>query len=230
MASLAERTASLWTATSRRDRPALAGCSTCASSLCGAVCGNGRSPAADVDGLLVAIGRRRGFGAAPAMMVPTRRGATNTTLAATQRHPCRSGMVTADCARSRSRPKRWWRLPALKDQRKIPAFTISLSHSRARGADDGGRRRRDASYGVARDSHPVSTTAVRGLLWHRSLSGRRACGQRRAGEIDLRLRGARPAPAACAALCVAMDGRRQPTSMVCWWRSDGGEDSAPRRR
>ena len=35
--------------------------------------------------------------------------------------------------------------------------TISLTHSRARGADDGGRRRRDASYGVARDSHPVST-------------------------------------------------------------------------
>ena len=49
--------------------------------------------------------RRRGFGAAPAMMVVTRRGATNTTLAATQRHPCRSGMVTADCARSRLRPE-----------------------------------------------------------------------------------------------------------------------------
>ena len=103
MASLAERTASPWTATSMRDRPA--GCPTCASSLCGAVCGNGWSPAADVDGLLVPIGWRRGFGAAPAMMVPRRRGATNTTLAATQRHPCRSGMVTADCARSRSRPE-----------------------------------------------------------------------------------------------------------------------------
>ena len=63
------------------------------------------SAAADVDGLLVAIGRRRGFGAAPAMMVVTRRGATNTTLAATQRHPCRSGMVTAGCARSRLRPE-----------------------------------------------------------------------------------------------------------------------------
>jgi hypothetical protein len=35
----------------------LRGCSTCASSLCGAVRGNGRWPAADVDGLLVAIGR-----------------------------------------------------------------------------------------------------------------------------------------------------------------------------
>ena len=105
-----------------------------------------------------------------------------------------------------------------------PACTISLTHSRARGADDGGRRRRDASYGVARDSHPVSTTAVRGLLWHRSLSGRQARGQRRAGEIDLR--GARPAPAACAALCVAMDGGWRPTSMVCWCRSIAGEDSA----
>ena len=103
MASLAERTASPWTATSMRDRPA--GCPTCASSLCGAVCSNGRWLAADVDGLLVPIGWRRGFGAAPAMMVPRRRGATNTTLAATQRHPCRSGMVTADCAWSRSRPE-----------------------------------------------------------------------------------------------------------------------------
>ena len=49
------------------------------------------SPAAGVDGLLVAIGRRRGFGAAPAMMVVTRSGATDTTLAATRRHRCRSG-------------------------------------------------------------------------------------------------------------------------------------------
>ena len=107
------------------------GCPTCASSLCGAVCGNGRWPTADVDGLSVPIDRRR-FGAAPAMMVPTRSGATNTTLAATRRHPCRCGMVTADCARSRSRPKRWWRLAALKDQRKFPSFTLSSHHSRAR--------------------------------------------------------------------------------------------------
>ena len=116
-----------------------------------------RSLAADVDDLLVPIDRRRRFGAAPAMMVPTRRGATNTTLAATQRHSCRSGMVTADCAWSRSRPESVVASGALKDQLKIPAATISLTHSRARGADDGGRRRRDASYGVARDSHPVST-------------------------------------------------------------------------
>ena len=51
------------------------------------------SAAAGVDGLLVPIDRRRKI--RPAMMVLTRRGATNTTLAATQRHPCRSGMVTA---------------------------------------------------------------------------------------------------------------------------------------
>ena len=89
--------------------------------------------------------RRRGFGAAPAMMVPTRRGATNTTLAATQRHRCRSGMVTADCARSRSRPETVVAPAALKAQRKLLASTCLILVSRARGADDGGRWRRDAS-------------------------------------------------------------------------------------
>ena len=113
-----------------------------------------------VDGLLVPIGWRRGFGAAPAMMVPRRRAATNTTLAAIQRHPCRCGMVTADCAWSRSRPESVVASGALKDQRKIPASTISLTHSRARGADDGGRRRRGASYGVARDSHRRKTRGL----------------------------------------------------------------------
>ncbi len=150
-----KRTASPWTATSMRDRPA--GCSTCASSLCGAVCGNGdgrRRPASMVCWCRSAARIRRRCAGDDGRNA---RGATNTTLAATQRHPCRSGMVTADCARPRSRPETWWRLAALKDQQKIPAFTISLTHSRARGADDGGRRRRDASYGVARDSHPVST-------------------------------------------------------------------------
>ena len=43
--------------------------------------------------------RRRRFGAAPAMMVPTRRGATNTTLAATQRHPPRSPSLSPTRAR-----------------------------------------------------------------------------------------------------------------------------------
>jgi hypothetical protein len=100
-----------------------------------------------------------------------------------------------------------------------------LLTSRAReAAHDGGRRRRDASYGVPRDSTPVSTTAMRGLSWHRSLSGARARGQRRACEIDLR--GARPAPAACAALCVAMamvgGGRRR------WFV--GGDRTAARIR
>ena len=39
-----------------------------------------------------------------------------------------------DCAWSRSRPESVVGLAALKDQRKIPAFTISLTHSRARGS------------------------------------------------------------------------------------------------
>ena len=46
---------------------------------------------------------------------------------------------------------------ALRRRLSYGAFTISVTHSRARGADDGERRRRDASYGAARDSHPVST-------------------------------------------------------------------------
>ena len=53
-----------------------------------------------------------------------------------------------------------WRATAIRFQQFGEgghAFTLLLTHSRARGADDGGRRRRDASYGVARDSHPVST-------------------------------------------------------------------------
>ena len=157
MASLAERSASPWTATSMRDRPA--GCSTCASSLCGAVCGNG--VAGGRRRWFVGADRRRGFGgAAPAiaaMMVVTRRGATNTTLAATQRHPCRSGMATADCARSRSRPETVVASGGTEGSAENSRVYHILTHSRARGADDGGRRRRDASYGVARDSHPVST-------------------------------------------------------------------------
>ena len=66
--------------------------------------------------------------------------------------------------------------PAGNDWPWGPALTISLTHSRARGADDGGRRRRDASYGVARDSHPVSTTAVRGPALTISLTHSRARG------------------------------------------------------
>ena len=67
-------------------------------------------------GWFVGADRRRGFrGAAPVMMVVTRRGATNTTLAAIQRHRCRGGTVTAHCARLARAPKSVWRLAALKD-------------------------------------------------------------------------------------------------------------------
>ena len=67
-----------------------------------------------------------------------------------RRHPATSAVVLADgdqltalgLARA---PKRWRRLAALKDHQNLAEFTIT--HSRARGADDGGRRRCDASYG-----------------------------------------------------------------------------------
>ncbi len=50
MASLALTGASLWRAMSMRDRPA--GCASCATRLCGALCGSGRPPLG---------GRRRSF-------------------------------------------------------------------------------------------------------------------------------------------------------------------------
>ena len=50
MASLALTGASLWRAMSMRDRPA--GCASCATRLCGALCGSGRPPRG---------GRRRSF-------------------------------------------------------------------------------------------------------------------------------------------------------------------------
>jgi hypothetical protein len=111
-----------------------------------------RSPAAGVDDLLVAIGWRRGFGAAPAMMVVTRSGATNTTLAVTRRHRCRHGMAAAACTWFRSCSESVVAPAALNDHQNSAASIIFAAPSRARGADDGGRRRRDASYGVARDS------------------------------------------------------------------------------
>ena len=54
-----------------------------------------------------------------------------------------------------------WRATAIRFQQfGEAALTVLARISRARegrGADAGGRRRRDASYGVARDSHWVST-------------------------------------------------------------------------
>lgn len=158
MASLAERTASPWTATSMRDRPA--GCSTCASSLCGAVCGNGRWLAADVDDLLVPIDRRR-FGAAPAMMVPRRRGATNTTLAVTRRHRCRHRML---------------RSMSLSCARRIPCRTMAAmsgSSPTTRKAPRGavGLMAGASACSVAR---PASSSAVNTRqLWQTRHTGRR---------------------------------------------------------
>ena len=79
-----------WTAMSMRDRPA-AGCATCASRLCGAGCGNGRSPRGGRRRWFV--GGNRAMLAAPRISAARRRRrataqqrATNTTLAATRRH------------------------------------------------------------------------------------------------------------------------------------------------
>ena len=99
------------------------------------------SPAAGVGGLLVAIGRRRGFGAAPAMMVVTRSGATDTTLAATRRHRCRHGKAAADCTWFRSRSELVVAPAALNDHQNLAALTASSALTRAgargAGADDG---------------------------------------------------------------------------------------------
>ena len=88
--------------------------------------------AADVDGLLVPIDRRR-FGAAPAMMVVTRSGATNTTLAVTRRHRCRHGMAAADCTRFRSCPETVVAPAARNDHQNLADFT-TIAASRAREA------------------------------------------------------------------------------------------------
>ncbi len=77
---------------------ALAGCATCASRLCGAVCGNGRSPRGMLAAPRISAARRR-------RRATAQQRATNTTLAATRRHPCRPRMVAADCAWFRSRPE-----------------------------------------------------------------------------------------------------------------------------
>ena len=62
-----------------------------------------------------------------------------------------------------------WRATAIRFQQcgEGGSRSASLSSTRARrGADDGGRRRRDASYGAARDSHPVSTIGEGGARVH----------------------------------------------------------------
>src|SRR5208282_3525632 len=175
MASLALPSASPWTAMGMRDRPA--GCASCATRLCGALCGGGRPPRG---------GRRRWFVggdrtmlAAPRIGAARRRpmrssGAINMTLAATRRHRCRPGMVTADCAWFARALNRWWRLAALNDQQKMVAltmFAVVYARTRLGGAEQtepmqGRRRPSAAGYRVIADSTPVSTTALRGSVDH----------------------------------------------------------------
>ena len=113
MASLALTGASLWRAMSMRDRPA--GCATCASRLCGALCGSWRPPRGGRrrsfvggDRLLVANGRCwRRRGSAPRIRrcagagVRRRRRAR---AAACDQHDTRRH--TATSARQRARPTR----------------------------------------------------------------------------------------------------------------------------
>ena len=77
VAAAAGGRAAPWTAMSMRDR--LAGCATCASRLCGAVCGNGRSPRGMLAAPRISAARRR-------RRATAQQRATNTTLAATRRH------------------------------------------------------------------------------------------------------------------------------------------------
>ena len=111
-------------------------------------------------------------------------------------------MAAADCTRFRSCSETVVAPAALNNHQNLAAFTTIAALTRARGggAPMMALAARCEQRGGARQQSQVSTTAVRGLLWHRSLSGGRARGQRRACEIDLR--GARPAPAACGALWV----------------------------
>ena len=126
MASLAERRASPWTATSIRDRPA--GCPTGGSSLCGAVCGNGP----------VAGSRRRWFVGADRMAARIRRRAGDDGAKAQRRNQTRHspppsdirvvlGWWTLTALGLARAPKRWWRLAALKDQRKTPLVHLNGS-------------------------------------------------------------------------------------------------------
>jgi hypothetical protein len=141
MASLAEPRASPWTATGMRDRPA--GCSTCASSLCGALCGNGRSPAAGVDGLLVAIGRQGGFGAVA-------------TAAACDQHDTRRHPTTSVSSWNGDRRLHWFRScsesvvapAALNDHQNLAALIIFAAlYARTRRAR--GRRATATNKAIA---------------------------------------------------------------------------------
>ena len=77
------------------------------------------------------------FGAAPVMMVvTTRSGATNTTLAAIRRHRCRHGMVAVDCAWLRLRPRGSPGAGGIEGPRKFARVNpLAPGLARARGAD-----------------------------------------------------------------------------------------------
>ena len=145
-----------------------------APAACAALCGAGRPPRGGRrrsfvggDRLLVANGRcwrrrgsapRAGAGVRWRRRATAQQRATNTTLAATRRHPC-PRMVAADCAWFRSRPEnRSWRLAALNDQQKMPRVNPLAPNPRARARAR--RWRRELGGGVRQ--HPGSNNCVEG--------------------------------------------------------------------
>ena len=151
-----------------------------------------------------------GEDSAPRRRVATRSGATSTTLAATRRHRCRPGMAAADCAGFARAPKSVVAPAALNDHQNLAALIIfsGVSHARGGGTPMMALAAR-CELGGGERQHPVSTTCVEGLLWHRSLCRGRARGQRRACEIDLR------AYSTCASSCGALCGNgRSPAADV----------------
>ena len=78
--------------------------------------------------------RRRGSAPRAGDAATAQQRATSTTLAATRRHPCRPGMVAADCAWFRPCPELVVAPAALNDHQNLAALIILSVVSHARGA------------------------------------------------------------------------------------------------
>src|SRR5271156_6989977 len=119
MASLAERTASPWTATSMRDRPELV--RRCVWQWTVA-----RQPTSMVCWC-------RSDGGEDSAPRPPQQRATSATLAPPRRHRCRHGMVAADCTWFRSCSETVVAPAALNNQQNLAELTMIAVVSRARG-------------------------------------------------------------------------------------------------
>ena len=134
MASLAERSASPWTATA------------CEIDLCGVLDLRQQLVRRSVWQWTVAGGRRRWFvgGDRTAARIrrrasatrPPQQRATSMTLAATRRHRCRHGMAAADCTWFRSCSESVVAPAALNDHQNLAALIIFAAlYARARSVD-----------------------------------------------------------------------------------------------